>query len=67
MIDEQEQELLDILQVFWSKYAVMYNYIVEEGESPHRDIIVIVTDLQNIQNRILARTVRRNMPERFTS
>ena len=66
MIDLQEQECLDILQIFWAKYAIMYGYIVGEGETPHRDISATVLDLQNIQNRILARTVRRNMPEKFT-
>ena len=65
-MNKEEQELLDILQVFWAKYSLLYGYTVENGESPHRDIQATVIDLQNIQNRILARIVKKSNPERFS-
>ncbi len=65
-LSEKEKELLDLLQVFWVKYINLYNYDASSGETPHRDIAATVVELQNIQNRLLARVVRRANPERFT-
>ena len=63
-MNKEEQECMDILQLFWVKYTQLFKY--EEGCPVHRDITVTVQDLQNIQNRILARGVRRNNPNEFS-